>query len=266
MSTPFWKMEGCANDFVVVYARDLPAEAGPSWAIPVCDRRLGVGGDGVLVIGESDRALASMAVWNADGSIAEMCGNGLRCVMRRLAEDGVLSGDSAELLTGAGVLPVRLVGDEIAVDMGLPAPGGALTVAGDIRGIKVSMGNPHFVVFADDNDLPDLLDWGPAVEVLPDFPHRTNVEWVQQEDPGRFTVRVWERGVGETQACGTGACAVGVAARLSGRTDRDTLDVTLPGGTLRVHWRGETDEAVTMVGPARTVFRGTWPASAEEDA
>ena len=259
-------MEGCANDFVVVYARDLPADAGPSWAIPVCDRRLGVGSDGVLVIGEAEGALASMTVWNADGSIAEMCGNGLRCVVRRLVEDGVMQGDSAAIATGAGLLAVRLEGDEVAVQMGRPVPGGTLSVAGDIRGVNVDMGNPHFVVFADENDLPDLLQWAPSVEVLPDFPHRTNVEWVEQDGPDRFTVRVWERGVGETQACGTGACAVGVAARLSGRTDRDTLAVALPGGTLRVHWRGLESEAVTMVGAARTVFRGRWPDPAEEDA
>lgn len=266
MSTPFWKMEGCANDFIVVYARDLPAGAGPCWAVPLCDRQLGVGADGVLVIGDSDEALASMTVWNADGSIAQMCGNGLRCVTRRLAEDGVMTGSEARIATGAGSLPVRIEGQMIAVQMGRPLPGGAREVGPKIRGFDVSMGNPHFVVFADDQELPDLLDWAPAVEVLPEFPERTNVEWVVQEGPDRFVVRVWERGVGETMACGTGACAVGVAARITGRTAANTLDVVLPGGTLRVHWSGDASEAVTLEGPARTVFRGDWPTAEEEDA
>jgi len=122
------------------------------------------------------------------------------------------------------------------------------------------MGNPHFVVFAEPGVdlLPDLTEWGPSLESAPVFPERSNIEWVQFEAPDRLRVRVWERGVGETQACGSGACAVAVAARASARSDKDTMTVLLPGGALRVHWAGTQEEPVSLEGPARTVFHGSW--------
>ena len=271
MGFPFFKMEGCGNDFVVVYAENLPERAGPSWASELCDRRRGIGSDGLLVVGTeglADDVLASMTVWNADGSVPEMCGNGLRCVAVRLLEDGRLQGDEARILTGAGVLGVRRAGDGIAVDMGRPNLGGIRSVQG-VEGADVSMGNPHFVVFADANPgLRDLVEWGPALETDPAFPQRTNVEWADLEAPDRLRLRVWERGVGETPACGTGACAAAVAAMSSGRTSADTIDVHLPGGRLALHWPG-SGHPVTMTGPARTVFSGRWrkqlePGSGEE--
>ena len=265
MGFPFFKMEGCSNDFVVVYARDLPEGAGPSWAAEICDRRRGIGADGVLVVGTEglpDGVLASMTVWNADGSIPEMCGNGLRCVVRRLLEDGAMSGLDARITTGAGVLPVRRMGDEVAVDMGRPVLGGTRSVLG-VEGTDVSMGNPHFVVFAESNEgLPDLTAWGPGIEADPSFPNRTNVEWATVEAPGTIRLRVWERGVGETPACGTGACAAAVAAIHTGRTRADNIDVHLPGGRLALHWPGP-GHPITMIGPARTVFAGRWSTSAD---
>lgn len=260
MGFPFVKMEGCENDFVVVYARDLPPGATPDLAIEICDRRTGVGADGVLVVGTGslpEGVDASMVVWNADGTIPEMCGNGLRCVAVRLREDGVVTGPVQRILTGAGVLTAHFVGDEVAVDMGAPRIDGSRSVQ-SIEGTDVNMGNPHFVVFADAHpDLADLTDWGPRLEVDPAFPDRTNVEWATLEAPDRIRLRVWERGVGETRACGTGACATAVAAMHTGRTQEATLDVHLPGGRLAVHWPGE-GRAVTMTGPAHTVFTGRW--------
>lgn len=260
MSFPFVKMEGCANDFVVVYAADLPPDAGPALAASLCDRRLGVGADGVLIIGTDDLppgVLASMTVWNADGSIPEMCGNGLRCVVVRLVEDARMTGDQARILTGAGVLTARWADGEVSVDMGPPRLEGTRRVLG-IEGTDVSMGNPHFVVFADGHDaLPDLTEWGPGLEVDPAFPQRTNVEWATLEAPDRIRLRVWERGVGETQACGTGACATAVAAMQTGRTALREVQVHLPGGRLAVHWAG-AGQPVIMTGPARTVFSGHW--------
>jgi diaminopimelate epimerase len=230
-------------------------------AAAICDRRLGVGADGVLVIGTDDLpegVLASMTVWNADGSIPEMCGNGLRCVVVRLVEDGHMDGPTARVLTGAGVLTVRRIGEEVAVDMGPPAIGGTRTVRG-MTGTDVSMGNPHFIVFSDEHgNADDLTVWGPGLETDPAFPDRTNVEWAVIEAPDRIRLRVWERGVGETQACGTGACATAVAAIHTGRTSADTVLVHLPGGRLAVHWPGGAS-SVTMTGPARTVFPGEWP-------
>jgi diaminopimelate epimerase len=262
---PFWKMEGCGNDFVVVYRSDLPAGASPSLAPALCDRHFGVGADGVLVVDAPGGAPGAMTVWNRDGSIAEMCGNGLRCVATRLLEDGRWSGDEPiALRTGAGLLRAARTARGIRLSMGAPTPLGPVEVSAagaSIPGERVSMGNPHFVVQAP-RELPDLQIWGPIVEVAPAFPRRTNVEWVQQRGPAHLEVRVWERGVGETLACGSGACASVVAAMLGGRVDfgRD-VQVDLPGGTVWVDWSGAEGDEVWLEGPARTVFRADWRAA-----
>ncbi len=282
-SLPFTKMEGCGNDFVVVYRHALPPGAGPGLAAALCDRSTGVGADGVLVVdfGPSltgaDRAagaLARMTVWNADGSIAEMCGNGLRCVVRRLAEDVELgagpdlASSSVKIQTGAGLMPVQLIGDDIQVAVGRPQlPEGealrTITWQGhSLRGLVVSMGNPHFVLFdrALPAGLPDLTTWGPEVETDSAFPERTNVEWVRLDEdvPQRLHMRVWERGVGETQACGSGACASAVAARVLGYGQDGTIEVVLPGGVLQVDWSGRESDLAYIKGPATTVFAGQW--------
>lgn len=270
---PFHKMEGTANDFVVVLRRDLPPGAGPADAVTLCDRRRGVGADGVLVVGLpgdadwSGDAVASMTVWNSDGSTAEMCGNGLRCVALRLVEDGYWPGDaeSARIATATGEVLAQRAPRGFRVSLGAPAPQAARsieTVAGSLPGTPVSMGNPHFIVFADDPALPalpDLVGWGPEVAVHPAFPEGTNVEWIVVDGPDRLTMRVWERGAGETQACGSGACAAVVAARLSGRVSSDSVDVALPGGVLTIRWGGDPGAPVSLEGPARTVFTGETP-------
>jgi len=253
-------MEATANDFVVVYAADLPPGSGPELAVAVCDRRRGVGADGILVVGppDADRA-GAMTVWNADGSVAEMCGNGLRCVALRLREDGA-SGDSLRLATGAGDVDATFTDRGVRVVLGTPEPAAEPRIVetphGAIRGLDVSIGNPHFVVFAEDAPPSDLALWGPAVATHESFPAGANVERLGVHGGG-LTMRVWERGAGETMACGSGACAAFVAARVQGRTSDDEADVRLRGGTLRIRWSG--DGPVSLEGPARTVFTGVWP-------
>ena len=273
---PFHKMEACGNDFVVVYSSDLPPDAGPALAVSLCDRHVGVGADGVLIVGVREdvepaalrgAAALSMTVWNADGSVAEMCGNGLRCVVRRAIEDGRwrAPADGAGVLAAAtGLIPFQLVGDLVRVRLAAPVVGPAieeLRVGGlTIRGRAVDMGNPHFVVFEADQPapLPGLRDWAPALERHPRFPDRTNVELVRVAGDV-LHVRVWERGVGETLACGSGACAVAAAAHTAGLTTGDPVTVTLPGGRLSVFWTGTPDHGIDLQGPARTVFRGQHP-------
>ncbi|MCO4772797.1 MAG: diaminopimelate epimerase [Deltaproteobacteria bacterium] len=261
-------MEACGNDFVVVYAADLATPMTAARVQRLCDRHVGVGGDGVLIVGVDDdvepvalrpQAALSMTVWNADGSLSEMCGNGLRCVVRRALEDGRWAGSEGVMASGAGLVPFRVGEHTIRTTLAVPALGGRLTVRVGERqviGHMVSMGNPHFVVFDDEQPapLPDLLAWAPAVELLGVFPHRTNVEHVLLED-GALRVRVWERGVGETLACGSGACAVAAAARTTGRTTADRARVLLPGGELSVSWAGPGSPAM-LEGPAHTVFSG----------
>ena len=244
-------MHGAGNDFVVVYSSDLPPGASSRDAIPICDRRTGVGADGVLVVGTEP---ASMTVWNADGSIAQMCGNGLRCVVQRLIEDGAWTPGST-VRTGAGDVGAERIGDEIKVAIAVPKMLDAepLTVDG-VAGFRVDMGNPHFVVFTD----ADLMTFGPRLETHDRFPGRTNVEQVVVEADGSLRMRVWERGVGETQACGSGACAAAVAAVRTGRTSGNVIDVRVPGGLLKVHLPLLESEAVQLQGPAVTVFRGRW--------
>lgn len=279
---PFWKMEGCGNDFAVIYRRDLPADAGPSYAITLCDRRRGVGADGVLVVGTRDEldavargvgAAGSMEVWNADGSVAEMCGNGVRCVVLRLVQDGWVEPERAAipLLTGAGIVWTTRADGEVSVDMGPPRalPRDALPEHVDAAGLRVpfyrvSMGNPHAVIFTDDGGpaWPDLSVLGREIERAPEFPDRTNVELATILDEHTIRLRVWERGVGETLACGSGACATVVAACRSGRLPvsaaRKGVDLLLPGGRLRVEWAGRDGDPLSLRGPARTVFHGTW--------
>jgi diaminopimelate epimerase len=270
-------MEGCGNDFVVVYRHALPAGAGPSLALDLCDRSRGIGADGVLVVdhgpslSEADiaaGATARMTVWNADGSIAEMCGNGLRCVARKLDDDGQLSEGRGTVATGAGLMPVERHGEFLRVAVGFPGlpEGSALRSVSwhghEIAGLVVSVGNPHFVVFADEAPagLPDIKEWGPDIEVDDAFPNRTNVELarVDPENRGQIEVRVWERGVGETQACGSGACAVAVAAVVRGHSPSGPLEILLPGGALRVDWPGREGEMAFIEGPATTEFSGEW--------
>ena len=274
----FTKMHGCGNDYVYIdaFAESTPADI-PALARAVSDRHTGVGGDGLILIEPSQRADARMRMWNADGSRGEMCGNGVRCVAKYVYDHGIARKDALTIETDKGVLTLRVrVRDGqvtgVRVNMGPPilrAGDIPTTLAGDppvdvplecdgrtLRVTCVSMGNPHCVMFVD--RLTD--DWvkgvGPRLERHAVFPQRVNVEFVQVISPAELSMRVWERGSGETQACGSGACAALVAGVLTGRTGREVL-VHLPGGDLTLAW-SEADD-VLMTGPAVEVFRGQWP-------
>jgi diaminopimelate epimerase len=273
---PFVKMQGCGNDFVVVDGFAATVEDLGGLARRVSDRRFGVGSDGLILALPSRRADLRMRMFNTDGSESEMCGNGLRCLVRFAWERGLVAHRERLIVeTGAGDLgvEVHLDGeriDTVTVDMGAPrlvrgeipmrgAPGRVLEepieVAGRrLRVTAVSMGNPHVVVFVEDAAAFPVAEVGPAVETHPAFPRRTNAHFVEIVSPGEVRVRTWERGCGETFACGTGACAVTVAGVLAGRTRRDPL-LRLKGGDLRARW-DEAGGHVFLTGPAVEVFRG----------
>jgi diaminopimelate epimerase len=275
----FTKMQGAGNDYVYVdcFANPLPHDpAGLSRKIS--DRHFGVGSDGLILIGPSTRADARMRMFNADGSEAEMCGNGIRCVAKYLYDHGLVRKTALSIETGRGVLRLELevqggAVHQATVDMGEPileARRIPTTLAGDppiqvpltvdVRSFEVtcvSMGNPHCITFVDELADSLILGYGPKIENHTAFPRRTNAEFVRINGPDDVTVRVWERGSGETLACGTGACAVAVAGVLTGKTQRK-LQVHLPGGDLRLHW-SESDNHVYLTGPAVEVFSGDWP-------
>jgi diaminopimelate epimerase len=258
----FEKYEGLGNDFLIVEQL-----VDPAIVAALCDRHRGVGADGVLEVGfASERPF--MRVHNADGSIPEMCGNGIRCAALYLVRSGRANG-AFEIDTDAGPHRVEVRGDEVEVSMRAPslAPRDlplasdhewideAIEVAGRlVRATAVSMGNPHAVIFEDDAERTIV---GPALERDPRFPERVNVGFASRTDEG-LALRVWERGVGWTQACGTGACAAAVAAVETGRAERHhDLVVRLPGGPLTIRV-GDRGERVRMTGPARRVFEGTY--------
>lgn len=283
----FTKMHGAGNDYVYVNCFDetLP-ESAPELAKKVADRRFGIGGDGLILIEPSKTADATMRMFNADGSEAEMCGNGLRCVAKYVYDHGICQRDHLKLQTGAGVLSVdltttsehgRSVVDSITVDMGPPIlqpekiPT-TLVPTGDLPSIveqevefgdrrlkvtAVSMGNPHCIIFVPEASDELVLEVGPQIEADPRFPARTNVEFVEVISRTELRQRTWERGSGETWACGTGASAVCVAGVLAGHTEREVL-IHLLGGDLRLRW-DEGSGSVFMTGPATEVFSGTWP-------
>ena len=281
---PFWKMHGAGNDFVVLAAEDDATRTTEEWgalAQRVCDRHFGVGGDGLIAVMSSDVADRRMRIFNADGSEAEMCGNGIRCLVKFTLDqdDALRSRGKLRVETLAGVLDaVATLGadgtvERVRVGMGAPrfepeAIGALVEQAppvldlpleaagGEHRVTLVSMGNPHAVMFGSDPvELFELERIGPAIEHHPLFANRTNVEIVRVRDRGAIEMRVWERGVGETLACGSGACAAVVASRLHGLAG-DRVAVALPGGTLGIEWDGEGE--VTLEGPAVKVFESAW--------
>jgi diaminopimelate epimerase len=275
----FTKMEGAGNDYIYVdcFRQPMPRDpAGLSRAIS--DRHFGVGGDGLILICPSDKADARMRMFNADGSEAEMCGNGVRCVAKFVYDHGLVRKPTLRVETGRGVLSLELevtggAVRQVRVDMGEPILAAAqiptilpgeppqdvpLEVGGQtLRVTCVSMGNPHCITVVDEITDALVLGLGPQVERHPAFPRRVNAEFVRVNRPDDVTLRVWERGSGETLACGTGACAVAVAGVLTGRTQR-RITAHLPGGELRLHW-SEADNHVYMTGPAVEVFSGDWP-------
>jgi diaminopimelate epimerase len=269
----FTKLHGTANDFIYVDARaGFPGDPA-AVARRLCDRRRGIGADGLILLLPSTEADGRMVIYNSDGSRAEMCGNGIRGLAKLVHDRGLLTKNPLTLETDAGVktLSLHLDGGRVArvtVDMGMPEwRGRAIPVDADGELLDhplvvdgrtwpvtcVSMGNPHCVVFVDDVATLPLETLGPRFEHHPFFPRRVNTEFVQVDAPDRLTMRVWERGAGETMACGTGACAVGVAAARTGRSARH-VTVTLPGGPLEIEWR--PDDRVLMTGDAVAVFEG----------
>jgi len=290
-SITFSKYQGLGNDFILVDAREsaeptMTAEQ----AARLCDRNFGVGGDGVIFVLAAENGAENsfkMRIINSDASEPEMCGNGIRCLSQFLGKElgvrGTAENDGSELYrieTGAGVMiPKNLPDGRVAVDMGEPELRGpqvptTLEPNGpdervidvdlglqDLKVTAVSMGNPHAIAFVDDVDSIDLNHIGPQCEHHPAFPARVNTEFVQVIDRKTLKMVVWERGAGATKACGTGACAVAVAAALTDRADR-ICTVQLPGGDLDIEWRSD-DNRLVMTGPAQLVFTGTASLSSE---
>ena len=275
----FSKYQGLGNDFLILEGRQgeldvAIAEPDPNWIRRICDRRFGVGGDGVILAlpPQADGDLR-MRIFNADGTEAEMCGNGIRCLARYLADtDGEAPGCRWAIETPAGMIRPELMADgQLRVDMGAPflaatsipttlesvggLPRGSLEIDGvPLNVASVGMGNPHVVVPVDDLSLIPFEEWGSALEVHPAFPAKTNVHFLKVHSRDQLEIRVWERGAGPTLACGTGACATLVAAVLLDLAD-DHAEVMLPGGPLLIAWPGRSG-SVLMTGPAEAVFDG----------
>ena len=278
LNLPFVKMQGAGNDFVVLdaFAHPFPHETNFSaLALLLCDRRHGVGGDGLLLLqpaqdGKSD---VRMRMWNPDGS-EDMCGNGLRCVARLAFERGVV-GDSFTVQTLPGTRRATIESPgSVRVEMGQPlwnasqiplapsliegSPQEFFLSLGETRVgplCSVSTGSTHTVFWTDEATIAAHFEaWSPLLEVHPAFPQRSSILWTQMSRPNRARVRIWERGVGETLACGTGACAVAVAAMQTGRTRAREMEVESRGGTLRILWDESGD--VWKSGPAQVVFEG----------
>ncbi|MCH2504743.1 MAG: diaminopimelate epimerase [Dehalococcoidia bacterium] len=284
----FTKMHGAGNDYLYIDARNQD-DFSPDWSQlsrSMSDRHFGVGSDGIILIEDSGIADLKMRMFNADGSESEMCGTGLRCFAKYAIERGLATpgGDGIEVETLGGirtVVPIydgdRITGARVAMGEPLLEPGDVPVILdpasgypkGPVTGYPlavdslelslsfVSMGNPHAITFIDQpvGEFP-LHTIGPMVEHHSIFPNRVNFETVNITGPGAMTARVWERGSGETMACGTGACAIAVAARLLGIAD-GRVDITLPGGTLSIDWDGEGE--VYLEGPAEEIFSGKWP-------
>lgn len=273
---PFTKMHGIGNDFVVLngYELDLPEDAWPDLAREMCDRRFGVGSDGLIVVREGTLAKVEMLMLNPDGSPGGMCGNGTRCVYLWLLNHGMAQrGEALDLQVGSRLTRLEGLPDgRVRVDMGEPgltrADVGMVGAQDEpfvdrgldlgsvtIIGTAVSFGNPHFVAFVTDVDAVDLMRVGPQIERHPAFPLRTNVHFAQVVDKTHLRMRTWERGAGATLACGSGACAVTAAGVLTQRSLRE-IELVLPGGTLHMEYRA--DGKTLMTGEAEQSFTGRW--------
>jgi len=282
----FSKYHGLGNDFVMIDNRhSSEAMLTPEMSVALCKPHFGIGGDGVIFLCPGREGCDyEMVIHNSDGSIPEMCGNGIRCLARFIQE---LDGSNGQertytIWTGAGVIIPKCRADgQVRVDMDKPILDGpkfseqftleatkdgkvidaALTVLDKEFSVTcVSMGNPHAVVFVDDVAAFPVATYGPPFEVSPAFPQKTNTEFVEVKSPSHLVMKVWERGAAETLACGTGACALTVAAIIAGKTSERVVTVTLPGGDLEIEWKVEGDgpEAgkIFMTGPAKKSFSG----------
>jgi len=275
----FTKVHGLGNDFILVncFEESVNQEDFPGLAVKMCHRHFGVGADGLVPLLPAEAADVRMRIFNSDGSEAEMCGNVIRCAAKYLYEHGVVRKEKIRVETLAGIMVPELIVENgrvglVRVDMGEPrleraeipmeGPSGRvvdepLEVDGvSCRVTAVSMGNPHCVIFVPDVEQVPLRVVGPRLETHPVFPRKTNVEFVQVLSRGEVIMRVWERGAGETMACGTGACATAVAGVLNGRTGR-RVTVRLAAGELIIQWA--ENNRVYMTGPAEEVFTGEYP-------
>jgi len=274
----FVKYHGLGNDFILVDGLGAPTpDISPQEAVRLCDRHFGIGADGVILALPSSDADCRMQLINSDGSEAEMCGNGLRCLARFVWDEGLIRKTEMVVETLAGLKRARLHVEgehvlEIAVGMGKPLLSArdvpTTLVAPDARAMDVPLeidgatfcvtalntGVPHCIVFVPDVDAVDWRSIGPRIEHHAAFPHKTNVMFMQVISRDHLRVRPWERGAGPTLACGTGACAAAVAAAISGRAERDVA-VTLPGGRLRIQWNAVNGEMI-MIGSTERVFVG----------
>ena len=275
----FTKMQGIGNDYVYVNCKEQSIENAPELARKISDRHYGVGSDGLILICPSDKADFQMVMYNSDGSQSQMCGNGIRCVGKYVYDRGLTDKTTVTIETLAGIKTLELHPENgnvtsVTVDMGIPSfdpkkiP--VLTEEEDedfinrtiivdgtaCRVTALSMGNPHAVVFVGDTDSLDLKAIGPGFENHPLFPERTNTEFIQVIDPNTLKMRVWERGAGETMACGTGACAAAVAGYVLKKNGPE-VTVQLLGGDLQIRLDEETGH-VFMTGPAETVFDGEY--------
>ncbi len=276
MKLNFTKMHGCGNDYIYFNCFEQSIDNPEELSVRLSDRHFGIGGDGIILICPSDVADARMRMFNADGSEGKMCGNGTRCIGKFMYDNGMVSKPemTLETLSGIKLLKFQIEDGKVAnvtVDMGAAILNPAeiptrfegeqavsvpLEANGETHSVTcVSMGNPHCVLFVDEVDSLDLEKIGPAFENHPMFPERTNTEFVRVIDDHTLQMRVWERGSGETWACGTGACAVAVAAVLNGicKKNEDIL-IHLRGGDLTIRY---TDEAVFLTGSATKVFEGS---------
>ena len=259
----FVKMHGLGNDFVIIDSRTEKLEGIDlsQLAVKLCDRHYGIGADGILIAGPSNSADIKMRVFNPDGSEAEMCGNGMRCFAKYIYETLEKKKELISVETLAGIILPSILEYKgksaiVEVDMGIPKS--IKNAELNIDNVKydvtiVSFGNPHCVIFADDLSKVHIDEIGPKIETNKMFPDRTNVEFVQVAGRSEAVVKVWERGAGETLACGTGACACAVAGITAGKLDKDVL-VRLPGGNLDIEW--QDDKHVILRGPAETVYEG----------
>jgi diaminopimelate epimerase len=277
MKLAFTKMEGCGNDYVYIngFTQSVPAEEKPALVRRLSDRHFGIGGDGVIFINPAKEADFEMEMWNADGTRSEMCGNGIRCVARYVYDFGLTDQKEFSIVSAGKIKYMTLYEQDgqisaVRVNMGQPileadqipvradhSP--VINVPIEVQGKEyrmtcVSMGNPHAVVFVDSTEDFPLEQVGPYFENHPCFPNRTNTEFVQVIDRSRVRMRVWERGTGETLACGTGCCATAVACVLNGLTD-NAITVEVLGGALQIEWDRDND-LVWMTGPATVVFSG----------
>lgn len=263
----FTKMQGIGNDYVYINCFEETVADPKELSKKVSNRHFGIGSDGLILIGPSEKADCRMRMFNADGSESQMCGNGIRCVGKYVFDHHLVEKKEFDVETEAGIKHLIITEENgkavlITVDMGIPKVFSEVPEPIEISGknyefIGISVGNPHAIYYLNDIDELDLEAIGPNFETHSRFPERTNSEFIEVINPGYIRMRVWERGSGETWACGTGATASAVASALSGRTSNE-VEVELKGGNLTIHWDRDKTGHVFMTGPAVEVFTGVF--------